>query len=142
MIEKPKKNKKQTVAYWSKKADRKLQEICRIMYEDDGCLLCGGEYCCGHHVIPKSRSTHSRYNLKNIIPICVKCHNNIHSKAEANKVYRLMELVIKIKGKEWFENLEAEEKAHRYINAGYTYYRDKHEKLCLLTPYKTKNLLK
>ena len=39
MIEKPKKNKKQTVAYWSKKADRKLQEICRIMYEDDGCLL-------------------------------------------------------------------------------------------------------
>lgn len=131
MIKKPK--KKQSVSYWSRKADKQMQQTGRIIYEDRGCLICGGKYSCLHHFYPKSQTTYLRYNWKNLIPICAKCHFAHH-----NGDPEIHASVIRIKGDEWFEKLKAERNKNRYIKAGYSYYRDKYEKLCLLEPYKIK----
>jgi 5-methylcytosine-specific restriction endonuclease McrA len=82
-------------------ADKLLQEICRALYKK--CLVCGGAYSCGHHFFPKSTCAALRYNLNNIIPVCVKCHCRIHSSDDPTINAR----IIKIKGWEWLEDLEA-----------------------------------
>jgi 5-methylcytosine-specific restriction endonuclease McrA len=130
-IEKPKKSKKQTIKYWQRKADKQLQEIGRIMYKDKGCIICGGEYSCLHHFWPKSQSTYLRYNLKNCINICAGHHLKHH-----NGDPEIHAKIIQIKGQDWYDDLLAERNKNRYVNAGYTYYRDMYEKLSLLTPYK------
>ena len=130
---KPKKKRNQTIGYWQRKADKKLQEICRTMYQEEGCLVCGGEYACSHHFQPKSRSTHLRYNIRNLIPICHKHHMAHHSGDS-----RIHAIIILYKGEEWLETLLREEKAHRYTKAGYKYYRDMYERLCIIEPLKLK----
>lgn len=134
-IKKPKKTYLKKSSYWSKKADKLLQEIGRDIYQDDGCLICGGEYSCLHHIITKGSSTYLRYNWKNVIPICAKHHFKIHSH-EPTDVKSLMDKIIDIKGREWFEDLQAERNKNRYVKAGYAYYRDIYEKLKLTKPYK------
>ena len=132
MIKKPK--PKKSVSYWSKKADKQMQEIGREMYADKGCLICGGEYSCLHHFFPKSQSTYLRYNWKNLIPICQKCHYNHHN---GNPEVHI--IVLEIKGMDWFEELQALRNANRYVNAGYCYYRDMHSRLKMLEPLKIKS---
>jgi len=112
----------QTVGYWSRKADKKMQELGREQY--DKCLVCGGEYSCLHHFYPKSQTTYLRYNWENLIPICAGCHLRHHA-GDPDIHAR----VIEIKGKDWYENLKALRNQNRYIKAGYSYYRDIYNKL-------------
>ena len=42
------------------------------------CMVCGGEYTCLHHYMPKSRSLALRWDQKNAIPICNSCHFKHH----------------------------------------------------------------
>lgn len=122
-IPKPKKKKNQTVGYWSKKADKAMQELGRCIYEE--CMICGGEYSCLHHFFPKSTSTFLRYNLKNLVPICAGCHHRHHNANDP----RIHQAVIKMRGQEWYDELESIMNTNIGINAGYTYYREKYNKI-------------
>lgn len=134
MIEKPKKKRNQTLGYWQRKADKLLQEIGREMYGDGGCIVCGNEYSCLHHYVLKSHSTILRYNWKNLIPICGRCHYNHHTNKDST-VHARIDI---IKGKEWIEEILALKKQGIGIKAGYTYYRNIYNNLKLIKPYKTK----
>jgi len=81
------------------KADKKLQEVGRNVY--DKCMICGGEYSCLHHFFPKGRSTTLRYCWENCIPICHGCHLRHHTGDP-----RIHAEVIKIKGQDWYDDLE------------------------------------
>ena len=122
-IPKAKKKKNQTVGYWSKKADKVMQEIGRNMY--DKCLICGREYSCLHHYFPKSTSTSLRYDWENLIPICVGCHNRHHSASDP----RIHSAVIRIKGDDWNKELEIKARKSDGIIGNYTWYRDRYEEL-------------
>ncbi len=132
---KMKTKRSQTVGFWSRKADKKFQEIGREMYEEKGCLICGGKYSCLHHVFTKASCTHLRYNWKNVIPICVGCHFKIHGSEPVN-VKSLMDIVIDLKGEDWYEELKRERNKHLYTKAGYKYYENMFNNLSKITPYK------
>ena len=132
MIKKPKKKRTQTKKYWRNKADKMQQDICRELWSESGCLVCGGEYSCAHHFVKKSQSTILRYNIKNLIPICAKCHNKHHSYGDST-VHANITI---IKGQDWLIELMAIKRSGIGMNADYTWYRDKYEKLKLLKPYR------
>ena len=124
-IEKSKIKRTQTVKYWRNKADKKFQEIGRETY--DSCLVCGGEYSCLHHFWPKSQTTFLRYNIKNGIPICQKCHFFHH-----NGDPEIHVRIIEIKGQDWYDKLKNLRDTNRYVSAGYKYYENMYNKLCLI----------
>jgi len=134
-LEKPKNDKTKKISYWANKADKLLQEIGREMYQDDGCLVCSGEYSCLHHYILKSHSTLLRYDWKNLIPICAKCHNN-HHQYKNSTIHAQIDV---IKGIDWVKEILALKNKELGINTGYVYYREMYNKLLLLKPYKCKN---
>jgi len=133
-IAKPKKKRNQTLGYWQRKADALMQDIAREMYGDDGCLVCGNDYSCCHHYVLKSHSTFLRYNWKNLIPICGRCHTNHHQHKDST-VHARIDI---IKGTEWVEEILALKKQGIGMTAGYVYYREMYNKLLLLKPYKPK----
>ena len=130
-INKPKKKRNQTIGFWARKADKKIQELGRQMHEKKGCLICPNPYSCLHHFYPKSQSTHLRYNWRNLIPVCVGCHLKHHSGDPEIHIK-----VIEVLGEAWLEDLTAERNANRYITGGYSYYRSIYENLEKITPYK------
>jgi 5-methylcytosine-specific restriction endonuclease McrA len=75
MVNKSKKIKPATLR---NKADRLLQELGRYSY--DRCAVCGGEYSCLHHFIPKSLCSNLRYDWDNLVPVCHGCHFSFHTK--------------------------------------------------------------
>jgi 5-methylcytosine-specific restriction endonuclease McrA len=85
-----------------KKADKLLQEVGRKLYENRGCLVCGGKYSCLHHYTPKSVSNALRYDWNNLIPICAGCHFRHHSSNDP----RIHDEIRKIKGQDWVDDLE------------------------------------
>ena len=115
-----------------RKCDRIYQEIGRMMYEKKGCLVCAGEYSCLHHFYPKSTCSALRYNIKNGIPICVKCHCRVHSSDDPTINLQIVE----IRGKEWLEGLQSV-KRNDYIKTSIKYYETVLKNLELIKPYKT-----
>ena len=104
-----------TIKTYQKKADKLLQEVGRTLY--DSCMICGGEYSCLHHFIKKSQSTELRYNLKNCIPICHRCHCAIHQ----GKNDAVTGRIVAIKGSEWLDEIEALKRQGigKYYGVGY-----------------------
>jgi len=100
------------------KADKIYQEIGRKLYADKGCLVCPGEYSCLHHYFPKSTCSALRYNIKNGIPICVKCHCRIHSSDDPT----INNKIIRSKGMDWLEELEAI-KRNTFVKTSLEYYQ-------------------
>ena len=82
-----------------KKVDKLYQELGRLTYSD--CLVCGGDYSCLHHFILKSQSLALRYDIQNGVPICNKCHCNIHQGQDMETVGK----IITFKGLGWFNRL-------------------------------------
>lgn len=120
-----KKPKKKSRTYYQNKADRVFQEMGRSLYS--ACLLCGGEYSCLHHYIHVSQSTALRYNIKNGIPICSRCHCAIHQ----GKQDKLTGRIALIKGKEWLDELETIQKNGRGLYYGATWYEEQYNRLKL-----------
>jgi hypothetical protein len=89
--------KYKTIGQLKKLADRKLQDFYRKNLRER-CDLCGGEYFCMHHFIPKSLSNFLRYDIHNLIPVCIKCHSKFHSFNEPE----MNILIYKLKGEAWF----------------------------------------
>lgn len=92
-------NKKKPVSYYSKKADKLLQELGRLMY--DSCEVCGGEMSCCHHYYQKSSAGNLRYNWLNLIPICQSCHFKHH-----NGNPDIQNTINKKRGDKWLKELQ------------------------------------
>ncbi len=112
------------------KCDRLYQEIGRMMYEDKGCLICGGEYSCLHHMFPKSTCSALRYNIHNGIPICQKCHCRVHSSDDPTINIQ----IVQIRGKEWLEGLQSV-KRNDFVKTSIKYYENVLKNLELIKPY-------
>lgn len=70
----------------------------RREYAGDPCEYCGGLFEVSHHFIEKSRSSRLRYDEKNLIKICHKCHFAIH-RASARALFDLT--IREKRGQEW-----------------------------------------
>lgn len=79
------------------------------------CEVCGKEAHCRHHFFPKSTSAILRYDWDNLIPICQGCHMQHH----LNGNPRIHAMIIKKRGQEWFDTLEAKSRQTIKINQGY-----------------------
>ena len=112
----PKPKKKLKLSTLRNKADRKMQETGRKVYNK--CMVCSGAYSCLHHFFPKSRSSALRYDWENLIPICQGCHFAHH-----NGDPRIHIEVIKIKGMDWYEALEWK-KNNKTVKPSKGYYED------------------
>lgn len=82
-----------------KTADRVYQEWGRKTYKK--CCICEGKYSCLHHFILKSQSLFLRYDKKNGVPICVKCHCKIHMQQDHVLIFKIEEAMEKIWGDIW-----------------------------------------
>ena len=69
------------------KADKLFQELGRALYTN--CCLCGGEYTCLHHFIHRSQSLALRWDIKNGVPVCHKCHCRIHAKNDPEDIWHI-----------------------------------------------------
>lgn len=82
---------------------------------NDSCLICGKPVDTGHHFVPKSLSTRLRYDMDNLIPICVGCHYRHHIQGDPS----IHATVIKKKGQEWYEYIENNRRELIKINVQY-----------------------
>ncbi len=113
------------------KADKLYQEIGRAL--NDKCIICGGEYSCLHHYFPKSTCSALRYNIKNGIPICAKCHLRIHSSDDPTINNKIRD----INGDKWLRELETI-KRNIFVKTSIEYYNDIINKLELCLKSLTK----
>ena len=82
-----------------KDCDKLLTPLIKKLYPR--CLLCNGETQVAHHHCHKAKSLNLRYDLKNLIPLCGKCHLKLHW----NESYWASKIV-QIKGLKWFKYIE------------------------------------
>jgi hypothetical protein len=85
-----------------KRLDRLIQTLTKLKYKS--CLVCGQPISCGHHYIQKSQSLWLRWDMRNIIPICSKCHTLHHKSGDP----RIHQEILRKKGHKWADELEAE----------------------------------
>ena len=120
MLEKPK--KKKPVSYYSKKADRVLQELGRKKF--DKCEICGADMSCLHHYYPKSSAGNLRYNWLNLIPICQGCHFRHH-----NGFPEIHNTVNRLRGDNWLADLKKAKMTPIYNCNTKLYYEQKEKEL-------------
>ena len=102
------------IGYYRNKADRLFQEKIRKLY--DSCFVCGEKHICGHHFITKASSANLRYDEKNIVPLCLKCHCLIHSQPAL-----ITAIIVSKKGNEWVEYLK-KNKLNQKLRTNKAYY--------------------
>jgi hypothetical protein len=87
------------------RADRALQDWFRAN-TDDKCVICGRKAELRHHHILKSKCNRLRYDERNLIPLCSRCHCLVHGsfRASSGQGYLLDEYILK-KGKRWHDYL-------------------------------------
>lgn len=78
------------------------KEVC---YKEHGgiCECCGKVASTFHHFIPKSISNNLRYDIKNGVPVCRKCHYSIHFSHDTLKRRSLENTIIAKRGKKWLK---------------------------------------
>ncbi len=101
---------------WRKKCDKLWFEI--LITKTPLCEVCGKTATQIHHFIPKSLSSFLRYDLLNGISLCVGCHFAHHSKADPN----ITAAIISIRGKKWFEYINANRR--NPVKISKTYYQE------------------
>jgi len=67
------------------KADALVQRLA----EGQKCVGCGIEADAIHHFIHKEHSNNLRYDLRNFVPLCKKCHTLVHCRQDSILIYRL-----------------------------------------------------
>ena len=85
--------------------EQKCDRLLQIHYVplNPNCIVCGGMTSEMHHVIPKSQSNELRYFSSNLVPLCKRCHCRHHLSGDPN----ILATIIKIKGQEWFDDLQS-----------------------------------
>ena len=99
------KNKKQLL---EKELTDLWKSRCLETYEPF-CEYCGQPMSAFHHFIPKSRSTLLRYDIKNAIPLCQKCHYKIHFSSKPSEVYEIVKSIRENRGKDWCKYIDERE---------------------------------
>lgn len=95
-----------------KKLDKIMQEYYRG--QELSCEVCGGEYSCKHHYVPKSQSTYLRYDDRNLISICTSCHFK-HHKGNPD----IHAKILKDRGWEWHNELQKDRNKIVKLNQTY-----------------------
>ena len=96
----PRKPKLLKIGQLKAKADRAMQDYFRR--EKIHCEMCPNPYQVAHHFIFKSQSNYLRYEEKNLIWVCQKCHYKFHNNYAQSMVAKL----IKQRGQEWSDWIE------------------------------------
>lgn len=110
-----------SIATLRRRADKLLQQV--FMKDHPMCLCCPSPACNGHHYIYKSQSANLRYDLKNLVPLCAKCHMRHHFSGDP----RIVQVILEKMGKKWADDLQARRRILRKINK--TYLREVIEEL-------------
>ena len=85
------------------------------LQQEPNCVFCGHEASTCHHFIHQSRSNFLRCDLRNLIPVCSRCHFRLHNGYEQLMTGQL----IKKYGQEWFDGLEADSHIQIRSNLGH-----------------------
>lgn len=96
-----KKKSKSNLRILIDEADRALQNWFRLEYAGTSCESCGNPFELMHHYYEKSRSSFLRFDHRNLIFICKRCHALHHQFHDQ----RVMARVIVKRGIKWFEDL-------------------------------------
>jgi len=86
----------------------------------DKCEVCGKKAIQVHHFFPKGRFGHLRYEDDNAISICMGCHFNHHHAGDPT----IHQTIIKKRGQDWYNNLEAKAKQNPKSFKTIKYYED------------------
>ena len=65
------------------------------------CLACNGPGDVFHHFVLKSRSVLLRFHVDNAIPLCQKCHYNVHHSYDPIVRYDVIKAIRTAKGEKW-----------------------------------------
>jgi len=93
-----KKKKKDKRTQLKRDLDKLVQEIYVRKYPY--CLVCGGKTSEMHHFISRGGSLFLRYDERNLIPLCARCHCSHHC---GNVTIRAT--ILKKKGQKWLESI-------------------------------------
>jgi len=96
-----------------RKADAVFQK--KGMKDSPNCEGCGMPAYCLHHWIYKVHSNFLRYNTKNSVPVCLKCHAAIHTQPDGKIKHRIL---LK-RGIEWENWLQEHRNDYIKMNKAY-----------------------
>ena len=86
---------------WIRKANALLQKV--YVPLNPKCLLCGNPTNCMHHFVYKSQSNNLKYDAKNLVPLCSRCHSRYHLSGDP----MIHANIVLIKGRKWVKDLES-----------------------------------
>ncbi len=98
-------------------ADKLFQILIVKMYPK--CLCCGQKSTVAHHFIRKSKSNYLRYAVKNGIPLCQKCHYELHSWRDGE----LSGQIALIKGDDWYQEIVGDK--NKLVSTNLAWYQSK-----------------
>uniref|UniRef100_A0A6H2A4A6 Putative lambda recombination protein n=1 Tax=viral metagenome TaxID=1070528 RepID=A0A6H2A4A6_9ZZZZ len=113
----------------SNQAKALWQELIRVISpncEGHG-IGCTGKTQAGHHFVFVSASNHLRFDLKNGIGLCTKCHYALHNTGRAGIVYLN---IIQGRSKEWKEYIDKNSQVRVSTTLGW--YKKKFDELTKL----------
>ncbi len=97
------------------KADRTLQDWYRANWKGIMCESCGVPFELVHHFVEKSQSSFLRFDKRNLIFLCSKCHFRHHRTGDPAIVGN----VIKRRGLKWFDRLQKLRRNYLDLNRKY-----------------------
>lgn len=93
-----------------KVCDTLLQELIRIKHKK--CLLCFNPCEVGHHFVRKSNSSFLRYDMRNIIPLCNRCHCLYHLREDESFNIRIKNIM----GDDWYNGIQRDKNQYHKVN--------------------------
>lgn len=80
--------------------DRLIQEL--YVPLNPRCLVCGEKTSCMHHFIQKKQSLYLRWDKRNLVPLCRRCHCLHHISGDPY----IHQTILKVKGHKWADKLQ------------------------------------
>jgi len=110
-------------------ADKLLQQY--LTKKNPRCECCGSPVYCGHHFIEKSKSNILRYDLENLIPVCLSCHSKFHNQFGFSYLtYNIIADTIKRRGQKWHKYIE--QTRHKIVKTDLDWYNSHIQRLTKL----------
>jgi hypothetical protein len=107
------KTRKQSLKSLIAQADRLLQlKFCSLHHF---CIVCGKGNVIGHHYILKSQSNNTRFDLSNLVALCLQCHTRLHLSGDPI----IIQTILKKKGMKWADELQKKRHIIQKLNKGF-----------------------